>query len=63
MNMLMNNDSQFYKGHRQRLRDRFEKNGSCAFSEHELLELLLTYSIHVKDVKPLAKKLLSRFGS
>ncbi len=61
--MLMNNDSQFYKGHRQRLRDRFEKNGSCAFSEHELLELLLTYSIHVKDVKPLAKKLLSRFGS
>ena len=58
--MKLNNQ---YKGHRQRLRERFEKSGSNAFSEHELLELLLTYSIQVKDVKPLAKSLLLRFGS
>lgn len=50
-------------GHRKRLRDRFEKNGSLALAEHELLELLLTYSIPLKDVKPLAKTLLSHFGS
>ena len=60
---MINEENQLYKGHRQRLRKRFEKNGSSAFSEHELLELLLTYSIQVKDVKPLAKKLISRFGS
>ncbi len=56
-------NSSTYKGHRQRLRKRFEINGSSAFSEHELLELLLTYSIQVKDVKPLAKELINRFGS
>ena len=51
------------KGHRQRLRERFEKGGSSAFAEHELLELLLTFAIPLKDVKPLAKKLLLSFGS
>lgn len=50
-------------GHRKRLKERFMKNGQNAFSEHELLELLLTYSIAVKDVKPIAKLLLKRFGS
>jgi DNA repair protein RadC len=59
----MTKNNQIYKGHRKRLRERFEKNGSSAFSEHELLELLLTYSIPIKDVKPLAKELLIRFGS
>ena len=59
----MDQNYQINKGHRQRLRERFEKNGSSAFSHHELLELLLTYSIPVKDIKPLAKKLLKRFGS
>jgi DNA repair protein RadC len=59
----MDINNQINKGHRQRLRERFVRNGSCAFAEHELLELLLTYSIPVKDVKLLAKKLLSRFGS
>lgn len=31
--------------------------------DYELLELLLTYSIPRRDVKPVAKKLLSEFGS
>ena len=59
----MDDNYQINKGHRQRLRTRFEKNGSDAFAQHELIELLLTYSIPVKDVKPLAKKLLKHFGS
>ena len=59
----MNDNDQINKGHRRRLRERFEKNGSNAFAQHELIELLLTYSIPVKDVKPLAKRLLRHFGS
>ena len=50
-------------GHRQRLRMRFLKAGRNGLCEHELLELLLCYSIPRKDVKPLAKELLHRFGS
>ena len=49
-------------GHRQRLRERFLGNGLSALAPHEVIELLLTYSIPQKDVKPLAKMLLTRFG-
>jgi DNA repair protein RadC len=49
-------------GHRQRLRERFLNGGISALSAHEVIELLLTYSIPQKDVKPLAKMLLNRFG-
>lgn len=50
-------------GHRNRLRKRFLKSGAEAFSEHELLELLLTYSIPRKDTKSVSKDLLSAYGS
>ena len=50
-------------GHRERLRRRFQECGGEALSEHELIELLLTFSIPRKDVKPVAKSLLDRFGS
>ena len=49
-------------GHRQRLRERFLKCGIRSLAPHEILELLLTYSIPQKDVKPLAKMLLERFN-
>lgn len=51
------------EGHRARLRERFRKNGLNGFSEHEVLELLLTLCIPRKDVKNLAKILLKRFGN
>ena len=51
------------EGHRQRLRERFERAGFAAFSEHEVLELLLTLCIPRRDVKAPAKKLLERFGN
>ncbi len=51
------------QGHRRRLRDRFNGNGLGAFADHEVLELLLTYAIPRKDVKPIARALLQRFGS
>ncbi len=49
-------------GHRLRLRERFEKANLDGFHDHEVLELLLTYAIPRRDVKPLAKELLSHFG-
>ena len=52
-----------YIGHRVRLRERFEKSGSEGFHDYELLELLLTYSIPRKDVKPIAKALIKQFKS
>ncbi len=52
-----------YIGHRERLRERFRKTGSEGFHDYELLELILTYGIPRKDVKPIAKELIKRFGS
>lgn len=52
-----------HAGHRSRLRDRFMKEGLDGFSEHEMLELLLTYAIPQRDVNPLAHALINRFGS
>ena len=52
-----------YYGHRQRLRARFRAAGSEAVSDYELLELLLFRAILRRDVKPLAKDLIARFGS
>ena len=48
-------------GHRQRLREKFERHEQEAFLDYELLELILTYSIPRRDVKPIAKELLNRF--
>lgn len=50
-----------YQGHRERLRDRFMK-GSEALPDYELLELILFRAIPRRDVKPLAKALVARFG-
>jgi DNA repair protein RadC len=50
-------------GHRERLNERFIKGGKSPHTEKTLLELLLTYSIPQKDVLPLAKSLLEKFGS
>ncbi len=50
-------------GHRERLRNRFEKSEFNGFNDYEVLEFLLTYSIPRKDTKALAKNLFDRFGS
>lgn len=52
-----------HTGHRQRLRQRYLKNGIETFHDYEMLELLLTYSIPRVDVKPLAKEILREFGT
>ena len=50
-------------GHRQRLRERFARVGTDGLQDYELLELVLFRSIPQRDVKPLAKLLISQFGS
>lgn len=54
--------SPHYHGHRDRLRTRFAQGGEGALAEYELLELVLFAAIPRRDVKPLAKALLARFG-
>jgi len=52
-----------FHGHRDRLRQRFLRQGPDALPDYELLELLLTFAIPRSDVKPLAKQLIAKFGS
>ncbi|MBR1904536.1 MAG: DNA repair protein RadC [Alphaproteobacteria bacterium] len=50
-----------YLGHRERLRKRFLKDDGFSMDDYEVLELLLTYAIPRRDVKPLAKQLLAAY--
>ena len=52
-----------YHGHRERLRTRFREVGPEALADYEMLELLLFRAMPRRDVKPLAKALLAKFGS
>ncbi|MGQ0660827.1 RadC family protein [Sphingosinicella sp.] len=49
-------------GHRARLRQRLFEGGPEALLDHELVEYLLGLSIKRIDTKPLAKRLINRFG-
>ena len=51
-----------FHGHRDRLRERFADAGGAALADYELLELFLFRSIPRRDVKPIAKALIARFG-
>lgn len=53
----------YIRDHRKRLRARFMAAGGAALPDYELLELLLFRAIPRQDVKPLARRLLDRFGS
>lgn len=50
-------------GHRARLRARLLSGGTDALADHELVEYLLMTAIPRRDVKPLARSLIARFGS
>jgi DNA repair protein RadC len=52
-----------YLSHRARLKSKFILSGLETLLDYEVLELLLSFSILRKDVKPLAKHLLREFGS
>ena len=50
-------------GHRARLRKRLFEGGTEALADHEVVEYLLRTAIPRRDVKPLARALIQRFGS
>lgn len=59
----MSGDGQLHANHRQRLKNRFLKEGLDHFEKHNVLELLLFFCIPRVDTNELAHRLLQRFGS
>lgn len=49
--------------HRRRLRERFVVDDGSAMPDYELLELILFSAIPRRDTKPVAKRLIARFGA
>lgn len=49
--------------HRSRLRGRFRTAGSDALADYELIEMILFRVFPRGDTKPVAKRLMARFGS
>ena len=56
----INNDK---AGHRARLRERFSNGGAHAVPDYELLEMILFRVFPRGDTKPVAKRLLAKFGT
>lgn len=52
-----------HDGHRERLKERFRSEGLDGFTEVQVLELLLFYSVPRKDTNEIAHALLERFGT
>ena len=52
-----------HDGHRERMKNKLLEAGLDAFDDHNVLELLLFYSMPRKDTNPLAHELLNHFGS
>ncbi|MBV8398601.1 MAG: DNA repair protein RadC [Acetobacteraceae bacterium] len=50
-------------GHRGRMRSRLLTAGPDSLADHEMLEMVLFLAVPRRDTKPLARALLSRFGS
>ena len=50
-----------HDGHRQRMRNRFQKEGLANFEPHEVLELLLYFSIPRSDTNEIAHNLIKRY--
>lgn len=50
-------------GHRSRVRDRFLKTGLKGFSPHEVMEILLFYTVPRRDTKSIGRELIDSFGT
>jgi len=51
------------EGHRARMRARLLQAGPDSVADHELLEMVLFLALPRRDTKPIARALLTRFGS
>lgn len=63
INKSSNQKLNIHKDHRNRLKIQFVNNGIDTLTDIQKLELLLFYSIPLKDTNPLAHKLINEFGS
>jgi DNA repair protein RadC len=53
-----------HSGHRDRMRDKFiNQKNLDNFTEHEIIEMLLFYSVHMKNTNNIAHALIDRYGS
>ena len=60
----MSNETNPHAGHRQRMRERLYADPLLTgFSEHEILEMLLYYSVPRADTNETAHSLISKYGS
>lgn len=56
-----NKDSNLHKNHRNRVKEKFLHSGFDTFSEHEILEMLLFYTIPLADTNELAHRLIKKY--
>ena len=59
----MKDEKNLHEGHRGRLKNRFLTSGLDSFEDHNILEMLLFYSIPRKDTNDIAHELIAHFGS
>lgn len=57
------NPKPIHTEHRKRMKQKFLQTGIDNFADHEILELLLFFSIPRRNVNPLAHQLIRHFGS
>lgn len=58
-----NKSESLFKGHRERLRQRYLQNGLESLNDYEKLELLLFYSVPRRNTNDIAHKLINEFHS
>jgi len=56
-------DKKLHNGHRHRVKTRYLTEGLDGFEDHQVLELMLFYSIPMKDTNELAHEMIREFGS
>jgi len=56
-------ETDYHIGHRERMRKRLLSEDADKMSDCDLLEMVLMCAVPRRDVKPLAKKLLEKYGS
>lgn len=61
----MNNKKQTnaHEGHRTRMKQRYINDGLDSFEPHQILEMLLFFTIPLKDTNEIAHELIKTFGS
>ena len=63
LKIAVNSNENIHKGHRERVKERFVKEGIKSFEDHEALEMLLYYAVPQRDTNELSHRLLNEFGS